>query len=107
MLIPGLIYRLFCPSDCARFDASGTDDKTFRPGLVMLSSLRARSSERLLAAIEIVNFGKKADRFALEFRVCSLLCRHIIIDASIVMYTVLTGPSEYASQTRIASNQQR
>ena len=41
---------------------------------------------------EFFNFGKKLIVSRFKFRVCSLLCRHIIIDASIVMYTVLTEP---------------
>lgn len=67
------------------------DDKSFaRPGHAEF--ITRTLFERLLAAIEIVNFGKKLIVSRFKFRVCSLLCRHIIIDAGIVMYTVLTEP---------------
>ena len=41
---------------------------------------------------EFFNFGKKLIVTRFQFRVCSLLRRNIIVDATIVMYAVLTEP---------------
>ncbi len=57
MLIPGLIYRLFCPADVRALTRQAPDDKTFRPA--WSSEFITRTLfERLLAAIEIVNSAK-------------------------------------------------